>query len=453
MLTSVVGFIRGHYFLASILATAVLLTASVTLADIVSGSFDTSPSSDVTTTLVTIDKPISVAQGNLLLANIAINGGSPATITAPSGWTQILRTDNDTSISIVSYYKVAGVSEPGDYTWSISPQTRAIGGITQYSGVDASNPIDTSAGNFGLSDVATTSSITTSSANEEVVTFFATDVGKNSDAGAYFSTPTGMTEKYDVSNVTLGPSTASDDAIQVAAGVSGSKSSTISGNKARNWASQQIALRSVVPAPPIILDTLPTSVRHAPAGGESFTYTVPSGSNRVLVFISFAESGSPTLSYNGVAPDAVNYYGVQARAYDSSAYCINPPAGPHTFVTDLRGDYILFTVGGVDQAAPIAANSVKNNTGVTSASDNLTTTSGSSLLLVQALFINAPDTDVTFGTDQTEITHSLDTDSIINPLWASFKPVANSSGSETMNESWSGSHQYDLITLALRSAN
>jgi hypothetical protein len=247
---------------------AVLTIASVTLADIISGSFSTHSSADITVTQVTIDKPSSVVQGDLLLANIAINGGSPATVTGvPSGWTQILRTDNDTNISIVSYYKIAGASEPANYTWNISPQTRAEGGITRYSGVDTSNPIDSAAGNFGLSQVATTSSITTSAANEEIVALFATDVGKNTDAGSYFSTPTGMTEKYDVSNITLGPSTASDDVIQVSLGNSGSKSSTISGNKDRNWASQVIALKNAGPA----ASTVAVLVVAGGGGGEAHT--------------------------------------------------------------------------------------------------------------------------------------------------------------------------------------
>jgi hypothetical protein len=59
----------------------------------------------------------------------------------------------------------------------------------------------------------------------------------------YFSTPTGMTEKYDVAHIPLGPSTAADDVTQVNAGASGSNSSTIAGNKNRNWVSQTIALR------------------------------------------------------------------------------------------------------------------------------------------------------------------------------------------------------------------
>ena len=131
MRTSVVGFMRSNYFLSSLLAASVLLVASVTFAAISFASYSQANSNDVTVTQVTVSPPASITAGNLLLANISINGGNQANVTAPSGWTQILRTDNDTNISIVSYYKITTASEPSNYTWSIDHQTTAKGEISQ----------------------------------------------------------------------------------------------------------------------------------------------------------------------------------------------------------------------------------------------------------------------------------------------------------------------------------
>jgi hypothetical protein len=225
----------------SLMIGGTVFIGSVAVANIISGNVSTNYSSHATYTLLTINEPASVTQGDLLLANIEVNGGTPANITAPAGWTQILRTDNDTDISIISYWKIAGASEPSTYTWTVDTQTRAEGGITQYSGIDPTNPIDVAAGNSGFGKVATTSSIMTSTPNEEVVALYGFDAGNNTIG--YFSTPTGMTEKYDVTHIPLGPSTAADDVIQTTAGTSGSMSSTITGNKNRNWVSQAIALR------------------------------------------------------------------------------------------------------------------------------------------------------------------------------------------------------------------
>jgi hypothetical protein len=234
---------KSRRFIGTSLITLSFLFASVALADIVSGTPTTNHSTDVTITQLTLSKP-TVATGDLMLANVSVNGGSAAIIAAPTGWTQILRTDNDTNVSLVSYWRIAGASEPSSYTWSIDHQTTAEGGITPYSGIDATDPIDTSAGNIGFGTLATTTSVTTSSANDEVVTLFATDIGKSSNAGAYFSTPPSMTEKYDITNTPFGPSTSQDEVMQTGAGSAGSVSSTISGGKARNWAAQTIALRT-----------------------------------------------------------------------------------------------------------------------------------------------------------------------------------------------------------------
>lgn len=246
MNTSLIGLPRARQFALGALAFGVLFTASIAVADIISGLATTGLSNNVTITNLAIDKPADVAIGDVMIASIAIHDGTAVSVTPPAGWTLIQRTDNDTNIGIASYWKAAGASEPANYTWSLSPQTRAAGGITRYSGVDNTNPIDASAGNIGRGTVATTSSITTSADNAEVIAVYALHVGGNNHSGAFFSTPVGMTEKFDVSKTAAGPTIASSDIVQATAGVAGSKSSTIAGNQQRDWASQQIALKRTI---------------------------------------------------------------------------------------------------------------------------------------------------------------------------------------------------------------
>src|SRR5262249_24073480 len=127
MHTSVVRFVRAHYSLLFIFALTSLLVTSVALADIVSGSSTTNKSNDVTITELTLSVP-SVSAGDFLLANVTVNGGSSAVITAPSRWTQILRTDNDSSVSVISYWKTASASDAAGsntYTWQVEHQTTA----------------------------------------------------------------------------------------------------------------------------------------------------------------------------------------------------------------------------------------------------------------------------------------------------------------------------------------
>ena len=89
--------------------------------------------------------------------------------------------------------------EPSNYSWLIDEQTRAVGGITPYSGVDSTSPIDAVASDTGFGSTATTTAITTNGANEEVVSLFATNVGKS------FSTPAGMNQKYNLPHAAKAP--------------------------------------------------------------------------------------------------------------------------------------------------------------------------------------------------------------------------------------------------------
>jgi hypothetical protein len=242
-----ISFARSHRGLISLIAgIATVSIGAVTLAAVVSGASSTGASNHVTYTQVTLPVPTEYA-GDVMIASIAIKGGTAAVmVTVPSGWTQIARTDNDTNVTLVSYYKVAtGSSEPANYTWTIQDSTRAEGGITDYGSVDTSNPIGIVAANVGRTRVATAPSITTGSPQEQIVALFATDVGTTSSAGDFLSpTTTGMTQKYNVSNGSLGPSIASFDKSQASAGSTGSISSGTADNKVRDWATQTIALHT-----------------------------------------------------------------------------------------------------------------------------------------------------------------------------------------------------------------
>ena len=156
-----------------------------------------------------------------MLASITVNDGSSVDVTPPPGWTLLARTDNDVNVTLISYWKFDNGQEPNSYIWTVDKQTRAVGGITRYSGVDPTNPIDTIASNSGFSSTATTTAITTSTTNEEVVSLFGTNVGKP------FSTPTDMNQKYNQQHDGDGPSVAAFDALQVSAGSTGSVASTI----------------------------------------------------------------------------------------------------------------------------------------------------------------------------------------------------------------------------------
>jgi hypothetical protein len=191
---------------------------------------------------IVITKPAAVANDDVLVAGITVNGGTDITITPPSGWTLIRRTNNGGNVGIASYYHVvtSAGSEPVSYSWGLATSgatRRASGGILRYTGVDTANPIDVDNGGTGSSSSPTAPTVTTTAANDLVVGFFGLD------ENATFTAPGGMNERYDVANTdSSGPTTEAADYTQASAGATGTKAA--SATQSNDWAAQLVALNS-----------------------------------------------------------------------------------------------------------------------------------------------------------------------------------------------------------------
>jgi len=128
---------------------------------------------------IAITKPTGVASGDVLIAMIAVRGGTGnGAITMPSGsWSLVERTDSVTAITLAVYSLVAGASEPASYTWSWSTgNQKSAGAIQAYRGVDTVTPIDAHAGQSESSPSVSTHvapSITATYGNEMRVVVFA----------------------------------------------------------------------------------------------------------------------------------------------------------------------------------------------------------------------------------------------------------------------------------------
>src|SRR5438876_8156695 len=96
---------------------------------------------------LTISAPAGVVNGDVMIANI-VASGTTSTIQAPAGWTLIRRTTSDMTLITVSYleqavyYRVAA-AEPANYAWTSTGTGGSMaGGISAYSGVDTTTPVD-----------------------------------------------------------------------------------------------------------------------------------------------------------------------------------------------------------------------------------------------------------------------------------------------------------------------
>src|SRR5258707_10794146 len=108
------SFAYAHRVAMSVvLGSAVFCLSAVAMAAITYQSSQTASSTQVTYTSVAVNKPASVASGDLMIASVAVHGGDMAQVTSiPSGWTLISSTTNDGSLLLLSYWKIAGGSEP-----------------------------------------------------------------------------------------------------------------------------------------------------------------------------------------------------------------------------------------------------------------------------------------------------------------------------------------------------
>jgi hypothetical protein len=175
-------------------------------------------------TTLTINKPAGVVQNDMMIASIAV-GPNTATVTPPSGWALVRRTDNATaSNSLAVYTKLAGASEPASYDWTLSSgHTGAAGGIMAFSGADPTIEADSGV-NTPAGTASTTNPVTTAFSNTMIIT---SHVGSSAGGGPItWTPPSGMSETVDA----MGGFQALEMnyVLQSGAGASGAKTATAS---------------------------------------------------------------------------------------------------------------------------------------------------------------------------------------------------------------------------------
>ncbi|MCH7229043.1 SdrD B-like domain-containing protein, partial [Haloferula sp. A504] len=149
-------------------------------------------------TTLTPAKPAGTIENDVMIASIAFDKGSDRTITVPAGWNLIRRTDSGNELGLATYYKIAGASEPANYTFSMDADEKWSIGISSYRNVNTAAPINAEAGQTNSnSSTVTAPSITTSVDNAMLVGVFATSEGASGGA-TFNSYSDSLAEIYDV---------------------------------------------------------------------------------------------------------------------------------------------------------------------------------------------------------------------------------------------------------------
>jgi len=280
-------------FLFVFAVLAMLIPGSFAFGQIAQKGIATSATS--TNTNLTIAKPVGVVAGDVMIANIAkANNNSNASL---AGWTVISggAINNGGNIRATLLYKVAGGSEPANYTFVLGAGANdAVGSIVAFTGVDGSGPFDVAPGSMSLSTststTATATAITTVTANAAVVMF--TQASDNNTWSAWNTTSPGSL--WEINQTTFNSSqdlsVGAAFASKAVAGSTGSGTATQSGTD--YWGAMLIALKPAVVAPP------PVNLWATSSDGERVSgFSVSTGnymSGPADIFDPFPSSGSTT---------------------------------------------------------------------------------------------------------------------------------------------------------------
>ncbi|GAA1253579.1 PKD domain-containing protein [Arthrobacter pascens] len=183
------------------------------------------------TTTVALAAPAGRTAGDVLVASFTADQNP--TVAVPAGWTAIVNglsiaSSSTAGARVFAYYRVVGSSDPATYTWALSRAVKWGGGITAYTGVNTTTPLDSAVATAVNTSYTATSiavgSVTTASNGAMLIGGLGFD---SSNPAA--TPPTGWTERWEA---TGGQIAEQADRTQATAGATGTATWTFSSAKA-----------------------------------------------------------------------------------------------------------------------------------------------------------------------------------------------------------------------------
>jgi len=189
---------------------------------------------------ITISLPAGTVENDLMIATISTDGVE--TIVAPSGWI-LVKQDNNTTVTLAVFYRVATASEPADYTFTWGSNEQAAGAILRYSGADINDPIDVSVIATGNSETPTAPDATTTVDDTRIVRIMGAD-----DDDLPIGAPSGHDMRIELASgsgsgtISLGAA----DRTQALAGDTGPASFSLDTIINENWVAVTLAIKPAV---------------------------------------------------------------------------------------------------------------------------------------------------------------------------------------------------------------
>jgi hypothetical protein len=179
-----------------------------------------------------------------MILSAGIEGGKSFTAPSATGaWTEVIRTANSSNFFIVVLRKIAVQADVNATSFSVGVGGGKYSiGLSRITGHSATNPIAASGGATGSGTAVASPAITTTAANQLVLSFHGVKKSAAFSASGSFGT-----EIYDVAADP--PSHAAYRYVQAGAGSTGTKTATSS--QSEQWVGIQVAIRSGATSPEI----------------------------------------------------------------------------------------------------------------------------------------------------------------------------------------------------------
>src|SRR4051812_16863577 len=177
---------------------------------------------------ITPGTPAGLVATDIVVATLGFGGGTGVTVTPPSGWTLIKRTDSTTVHGAAAYWALGNVAS---FAFGLTGLVGTVAAIAAaYSGVDNSTPMDaTGVGQVNASSgTVTAPSITTVTANTQLVVFGQTFDAAAANVGTWTAVFGAVRGSVGLRGATNSVSVAIADGAQAATGATGTKTETYS---------------------------------------------------------------------------------------------------------------------------------------------------------------------------------------------------------------------------------
>jgi len=408
-------------------------------------------------TTVTANKPAGTVTGSVMIAQLLFDSNrTTTTVTVPTGWTRIGSQINTNNRYQNIYYKVATAAEPASYTWTMSRTVNALVGISSYSGVNTTAPIDASSNqvNTGNSNNPPAPSVNTTNTDELILVLWG--YGAQTTASAYSGGLTAL-QTTSTTNVGIGQAYLIKNPI----GATGTFTSTIGSLGGATSTVHTLALKPASAPAGIVFVAATTPVSSTSTSSLSIAYpTGWKGGDLLITNVSWDNNVATLNTPSGWTQiDSTQLAGGSGGIASADFYRFvqsgDTPSTTWTFSGTTTGAVISNAdFSGVDPDPLVAIDATAQAIDAASTSHNApsVTTNYSSDLLLDIWTYGGGLLASTHTTSLTQAWSARDGTNTTNNVgtWSGYETIANAGATGTRNTTISNSRVAVMHSIALK---